>query len=31
MKPGGLQNELFDLCGRLETAERYGDGGLDML
>lgn len=29
--PGKLQNELFDLCARLEAAERYGDGGLDML
>lgn len=30
-KPGKLQNELFDLCDRLEATERYGDGGLDML
>ncbi|MEX0669941.1 MAG: hypothetical protein WD060_05745 [Pirellulales bacterium] len=31
MKPGRLRNELFDICGRLEAAERYGDGGLDVL
>jgi len=31
MKPGGLRNDLFDLCDRLEAAERYGDGGLDLL
>jgi hypothetical protein len=30
-KPGRLQNELFDLFDRLEAAERYGEGGLDML
>jgi len=31
MKSGRLQNELLDLCDRLEAAERYGEGGLDML
>lgn len=31
MQPGSLQNALLDLCDRLEAAERYGDGMLDML
>lgn len=31
MKPGALQNQLLALCDRLEAAERYGDGMLDML
>ena len=26
-----LQNDLLDLCDRLEAAERYGDGMLDEL
>lgn len=26
-----LQNDLLDLCDRLEGAERYGDGMLDEL
>lgn len=30
-KPGALQNRLLTLCDRLEAAERYGDGMLDML
>jgi hypothetical protein len=30
-KPGKLQNELVELCDRLEAAERYGDGDLDTL
>ena len=30
-KPGPLQNELLELCNRLEAAERYGDGELDVL
>ena len=29
MEGGVLQNELHDLCDRLEIAERYGDGLLD--
>lgn len=28
MKSGSLQNRLIDLCERLESAERYGDGTL---
>jgi hypothetical protein len=31
MKPGKLQDELLALCDRLEAAERYGDGELDVL
>jgi hypothetical protein len=31
MKPGALQNQLLNLCDRLEAAERYGDGMLDLL
>jgi hypothetical protein len=31
MKGGAVQNELADLCDRLEAAERYGDGQLDWL
>ena len=31
MKSGPLQNQLFDLCDRLEYAERSGDGLLDPL
>ena len=30
-KPGRLQNDLLELCNRLEAAERYGEGELDML
>ena len=29
MKSGATQNQLLDLCDRLESAERYGDGMLD--
>ena len=29
-KPGRLQDELLTLCDRLEAAERYGDGDLDV-
>jgi hypothetical protein len=29
MAGGSLQNALFDLCERLEAAERYGSGMLD--
>jgi len=28
---GKLQNQLLELCDRLEAAERYGDGMLDTL
>lgn len=28
MRPGAVQNQLLDLCDRLEAAERYGDGML---
>ena len=28
MHGGALQNQLLDLCDRLETAEQYGDGML---
>ena len=28
--PGRLQDELLTLCDRLEAAERYGDGDLDV-
>jgi hypothetical protein len=31
MKPGGLLDQLLDLCDRLEVAGRSGDGGLDLL
>ena len=31
MQGGRVQNELLDLCDRLEAAERYGDGMLDEL
>jgi hypothetical protein len=31
MKPSTLQNQLFTLCDRLEAAERYGDGMLELL
>jgi hypothetical protein len=31
MQPGALQNQLLTLCDRLEAAERYGDGMLDLL
>jgi hypothetical protein len=31
MKSGRTQNQLLDLCDRLEAAERYGDGMLDTL
>ncbi len=30
-KPGPLQDDLLELCNRLEAAERYGDGELDIL
>jgi hypothetical protein len=31
MNGGALQNQLLDLCDRLEAAEKYGDGMLDVL
>ena len=31
MKGGTTQNQLLDLCDRLEAAERYGDGMLETL
>lgn len=31
MKSGRTQDQLLDLCDRLEAAETYGDGMLDML
>ena len=31
MKSGATQNQLLDLCDRLEAAEEYGDGMLDTL
>ena len=31
MKSGVLQDELLDLCDRLEAAEELGDGMLDVL
>ena len=31
MKSGATQNQLLDLCDRLEAAEKYGDGMLDTL
>ena len=30
-KRGATQDQLLDLCDRLEAAERYGDGMLDTL
>ena len=27
---GGIQRDLIELCDRLEIAERYGDGELDV-
>jgi hypothetical protein len=30
MKGGATQDQLLDLCDRLEAAEKYGDGMLDM-
>ena len=27
---GGIQRDLLELCDRLEIAERYGDGELDV-
>ncbi len=30
-KPGPLQDEILEFCNRLEAAERYGDGELDVL
>ena len=30
MDGGPTQDQLLDLCDRLETAERYGDGMLDV-
>jgi hypothetical protein len=31
MTGGRVQNQLLDLCDRLEAAEKYGDGMLDEL
>lgn len=31
MKSRATQNQLLDLCDRLEAAEEYGDGMLDTL
>ena len=31
MKLGRLHDQLFELCDRLEAAERYGSGELEML
>ena len=31
MQGGPVQNQLLDLCERLEYAERYGDGLLETL
>ena len=31
MNRGALQNQLLDLCDRLEAAEQFGDGMLDVL
>ena len=31
MKGGATQDQILDLCDRLEAAERYGDGMLDTL
>lgn len=30
MEGGAVQNRLLELCDRLEAAERYGDGMLDV-
>ena len=30
LEGGGVQGQLLDLCERLEYAERYGDGLLDV-
>jgi len=30
MTGGSTQDQLFDLCDRLEDAEKYGDGMLDV-
>ena len=30
-KPGPLQDDPLELCNRLEAAESYGDGELDVL
>ena len=31
MKDGAVQDELLELCDRLEAAERYGDGRFDRI
>lgn len=31
MKGGALQDQLLDLCDRLEAAEKFGNGMLDVL
>ena len=31
MNGGALQDQLLDLCDRLEAAETFGDGMLDVL
>ena len=31
MNGGASQDQLLDLCDRLEAAEKYGDGMLDVL
>ena len=31
MNGGALQNQLLDLCDRLEAADKFGDGMLDVL
>ena len=31
MNGGATQHQLLDLCERLEAAEKYGDGMLDVL
>ena len=31
MNGGATQDQLLDLCDRLEAAEKYGDGMLDVL
>ena len=31
MNGGALQDQLLDLCDRLEAAEKFGDGMLDVL
>jgi len=31
MNGGALQDQLLDLCDRLEAAEQFGDGMLDVL